>query len=90
MEGSRLYAIRTPGDLRCAALVNRTSYIVNRCGSGGGPVHGPNSRQIFEVFPFHEPDLSLVTGDLQKVIPNVIRFSVSSHQLPVILSSSPV
>jgi len=30
MVGSRLYAIRTPGDLRGAALVNRRSYIVNR------------------------------------------------------------
>jgi len=48
-------AIRAPGDLRRAALVNRTSYIVNGCGIGGGPVHGPNSHQIFEVFPPHEP-----------------------------------
>src|SRR6266498_1958965 len=26
-----------------------------RAGTARAPVHGPNSRQIFEVFPFHEP-----------------------------------
>ncbi len=40
-----------------------------RAGTARAPVHGPNSR--------------LVTGDLQKLIPSVTLFSISSYQLPV-------
>ncbi len=51
LSNGRIYCRNAQGDLVCLDVAGKAAQAAARCGIGGGPVHGPNSRQIFEVFP---------------------------------------